>query len=200
MSKNRPEVDAEGVRALKEYLSDPTNSFVFELFFRTETLLTDNSLSKSTIALEMLQSVFSAYENDVSHEELKDAYPVQAWREDTVQVPRAWLRVLVESWAKYKESPDGSSLGEAFHIEGGGQGQLPVRATLRNLKQETRLSKLAAVAYLMPDEHGSPKSWETALHEVAMDQGVSPSTVKRASEPRRKALFEKLRDIGALKS
>lgn len=87
----------------------------------------------------------------------------------------------MEAWTKYKSSPDGSTLGEAFGVEGGGQGKSPIKKHLAKLNRDTRLSNLVVVEYFH-----SQQSWENAVAIVAEKENVGEATVKRASEAIRK--------------
>jgi len=196
---DKPSPDIEIIRALSDFhRRSPDERFVAQLHWRARGLLEQDRLPRTAITLEMLQSAFSAFENGMGHAEISDAYPVEAWREDTVEVPRAWLRVLVEGWEKYKSAPKGSNFGEAFGVEGGGQGQQPVRAELNALNQELRLSGRAIAEYLAERAQGGVGSWERAYHTAAEAEGVSADTVKRATAKHRPSTLAKARYLGLL--
>ena len=179
-ANNRPP-DMETIRGLNGALSaDPLAKFVFNLHWRASTLLDDIDLPKAAITLEMMQSALSAFENDLKHKDIAAGYPVTSWSEDTVEIPRAWLKALVEGWAKYKSGNTGSTFGEAFGIEGGGQGKLPVREKLSQLNQDIRLSNKALVEYRARQLEDGRASWNKAYEVVANSEGVSEETVKRA--------------------
>lgn len=195
----KPTVDAEALRALREYLEDDLNRFVFQTHFRASALLDESGLPRALIAMEMLQSAFSAFEAGRSHSELAEGYPVEAWRTDTVEVPRAWLRVLVEGWEKYKCSPPGTTLGEVLGLEGGGQGKEPARNKLGDFNRRCRLSNATLVEYLSERSEGGRGSWENACATVAEAEGVHHDTVKRASQVMRKRTLSDLSNAGALR-
>lgn len=195
MTAKRPKPDMEITQSVREYLTDELNGVIFDLSNRASLLLDERELPRAAIALDMLQSRLST---DLAHSELREAYPLQAWREDTVEVPRAWLRVLVEGWETYKDAPDGTTFGEAMGLEGGGQGKFPVRTKFKQMRREVHLSNAAIIEYLTLKADGESASWERAYLAVAEAEGVSPDTVKRASEARRPAALARMDAIGLL--
>ena len=171
----------ETIRDLKKALSaDPLAKFVFTLHWRASTLLDDTDLSKAAITLEMIQSAFSAFENDLKHKDIAAGYPVTAWREDTVEIPRAWLRAMVEGWEKYKSGYTGSNFGEAFGIEGGGKGKGKTRQKLSQINQDIRLSNEVLVEYRAMQLEDGNASLTKAYGVVANNEGVCEKTVMRA--------------------
>ncbi len=197
----KPTPNLENFHAIAESLrGDPAAKFVFELHWRARTLLEDSGLPHTAITFEMIQSVLSAFEGGLAHSDIAEGYPVAAWREDNVEIPRAWLRELVVGWQKYKSGPVGSTFGEAFGIDGRGQGKQPVRAKLRQLNNELRLSKLAHVEYRTEQAEGGQGSWERACSEVAASEGVSEDTVKRACKKRLKAALSREEYLNLIKT
>lgn len=177
----KPTPDMEAVRAMREALSnDPKAEFVLQLYNRAGTLLGDTDLAGAAIVFEMMQSASSAFEGGLTHEDIADGYPDIEWREDTVEIPRAWMRVLAEGWANYKSASTGSTLGEALGVEGGGQGKQPAREQLRRLNSGIRLSNRALVEYLNDRSEGGRGSWARAFVAVAEAEGTSEDTVERA--------------------
>lgn len=196
-----PTPDMEIARAINGALgADREADFVFNLYWRAMTLLDDSDLPKAAVAFEMMQSAFSAFEGGLAHKDIADAYPATEWREDTVEIPRDWLRVMVDGWAKYKSGNTGSTLGEAFSVEGGGQGRHPVRESLDQLNRNIRLSNKAEVEYRVAQAEGSNAAWERAFNAVAADEGVSEETVKRAHNRFRKAKLQRFDSLGLLNS
>ncbi|MFV0492875.1 MAG: hypothetical protein ACK5M4_13760 [Pseudorhodobacter sp.] len=194
----KPTPNPNAIRSLRDYLDDPLNRFVFEVYFRSCSLLDTPSLPRSLIAMEMLQSALSAFDGELSHSDISDAYPVKAWREDTVEVPRAWVRVLVEGWKQYKRAPTGTSCGEAFGIEGGGQGKPPAKHRLSKLKDDIHISNEVLITYLQERAGGGRGSWERACGKVAERREISEETVHRASKILRKQTVDKMERIGVL--
>jgi hypothetical protein len=197
----KPTPNLENFHAIAESLrDDPAASFIFALQWRARTLLEDSGLPPTAITFEMIQSVLSAFAGGLAHSDIAEGYPVAAWREDTVEIPRAWLQELVVGWQKYKSGPVGSTFGESFGIDGRGQGKQPVRAKLRQLNKELRLSNEAIVEYLAERAEGGQGSWERAYGKVAASEGVSEDTVKRACEKRLEAAFSRAEYLGLIAS
>lgn len=198
----KPTPNLENIHSIAEsQRGDPAAKFVFELHWRARTLLEDSGLPHTAITFEMIQSVLSAFEGGLVHDDVMHGYPVTTtWREDTVEIPREWLRVLVKGWEKYKSGPVGSSFGEAFGIDGSGQGNQPVRAQLRQLKKDIRHSNEAIVEYLAERAEGGQGSWDRAHGKVAASEGVKKDTVKRASEKRRKTALSRADHLNLIKT
>jgi len=198
----KPTPDLEAVHAIAEsQRDDPAAKFIFELHWRARTLLEDSGLPHTAITFEMIQSVLSAFEGGLVHDDVMHGYPVTTtWREDTVEIPREWLRVLAKGWEKYKSGPVGSTFGEAFGLDGRGQGNQPVRAKLRQLKKDIRLSNKALVEYLAERAEGGQGSWDRAHGKVAASEGVSEDTVKRPSKKRRKTALSRAEYLNLIKA
>lgn len=195
----KPTLDMATIHAVSEALrADPDAAFVFALYWRAMTLVDDPDFPNAAVAFEMMQSAFSAFEGGLAHKDIADGYPVAAWREDTVEIPRAWLRVMVDGWAKYKSGNTGSTLGEAFGVEGGGQGKQPVRERLDQVNRGIRLSNKAEIEYRTVQADGGNATWERAYQAVAADEGVSDETVKRAHKKHKDAKLQRLECLGLL--
>lgn len=190
--KDQPSLDPQIIQELKNYHKNDLNSFIYQLHFRSRMLLENDKLPSSLVALEMLESVFSSMEEGHQHYEIADAYPNQSWREDTVEVPRDWIRELVNGWKKYKQSEAQATFGEAFGLEGGGQGSQPARHWLEVMNRNSRISNAVLFEYLAERASGKTASWERAYENVAAEEGISLDTVKRASKTMRDDTLNKL--------
>ncbi len=193
--------DMETILAVNEALrADPNAEFIFALYWRARTLLDDPNLPKAAVVFEMMQSVFSAFEGGLAHNDIADAYPVAAWQKDTVEIPRAWLGVWIEGWTKYKSGNTGSTLGEAFGVEGGGQGKQPVRERIGQINRDIRLSNKVEIEYRSAQADNCKATWEGAFQAVADDEGVSVDTVKRAHKKHKEAKLQRMEYLGLLKA
>ncbi|KGK78367.1 hypothetical protein PM03_14225 [Thalassobacter stenotrophicus] len=197
MKKPKPEM--ETIRALNANKHDDMEHFIVRLHFGALNLIENEKLAHTAISLEMLETVFSAFEAGFNHGDFASAYPVQAWREDTVEVPRAWVRELVSGWKKYKASEPQTTLGEALGIEGGGQGQQPAKHWLKKAYRDTRLTNKVVVKYLAERADGKIGSWDRACREVAEDEGVGFEVVERAMRDKREDLLNRLSELNAVK-
>lgn len=177
----KPTPDDEVLHEIADlFRNHPHDKFVAELFWWSTGLLDQSEIPHAAVAFEMLESTFSAFENGLTHRDIAAAYPVRAWREDTVEIPRAWIRELAARWTKYKSAPKGSSFGEAFEVEGGGQGKRPIREILERRSGTLKLSNMVIVEYLAERADGGIGSWQRACEQVALKAGVSVDTVQRA--------------------
>lgn len=198
MSK-KPTPDMEKVRASNaSKRGNPEARFCEELNWRIRTLLDESSLPKAAVLFEVMESVLSAFDSGLKHGDVSAGYPVKAWREETVEIPRAWLGLLIEGWSAYKEAPAGTTIGEVLKLEGGGQGKAQARKNLNRLNERIRLSNLVAVEYLLERAEGGIGSWDRACELVAERQGKSVDTVKRAHDSLGKVTTDRLKRIGVI--
>jgi hypothetical protein len=184
---DKPTTDPAAVHALAEFFrNNPDDDFIFQLYWRAWSLMQQSELPHAAVTFEMMESAFSGFEGGLGHDDISAGYPVKAWREDTVEIPRAWLRVLVEGWRKYKTAPAGSTFGEAFKLEGGKQGASPARERLAHFNRGIRLSNAVMIEYLDERQNGGRGSWERAAGKAAEAiENVSASTFERASKKHR---------------
>ncbi|KAA9005945.1 hypothetical protein [Histidinibacterium aquaticum] len=150
-------------------------------------------------SFEILQAIATLYsEHGFTNEAIMEHHPIQQWREEGVMIPVPVLNMLVNAWAKYLEGPSGMTMGEAFNLEGHGQGKKPKRERLQNILRERQLARAAIAAYLgagASDAGGISKSEAHAI--VAERFNVSEDTVKRAHKKWEAHEMERLRVAGA---
>ncbi|MGR3499464.1 MAG: hypothetical protein ACU0E9_11280 [Limimaricola soesokkakensis] len=199
MKPKKPKVNRETLaEAASEGRESEMLAFLERLRNRTARLQADHQFAEALVALEVLESAFSALDQGVPHSELKAGYTVQGWQENTVEIPADLLRILVRGWQKYKASDAGYTFGETLGLEGGGgQGQKPQKTLLKQFNRERTLSNEALIEYLHTDV-----SWEKAEGAVSdrlQDDGhSSAATVKRISQKHRKHVLDALRKKGIL--
>lgn len=200
MPREFSETDRKALTELGDYLKDPINSFVFTASNWWEALWLSTEVNHATVVFEAILSIHDALEKDFPREAIKDAFPVEAWKTDTVEIPRAWLQPLAEGWAKYRRAPPGTTLGEALSIEGGGAGKRPARERLLQLGKERRVSNRVIFTMASLVAANGKSSWENAYSIVAVEEDISIVTVRRASRKHRQATLESLKALGILKS
>ena len=137
-------------------------------------------LTKEFASFEMLMSIFSALEADFAEDKLTSHYPVKAWREDQVAVPRGLLRPLVDGWKEYIEGQPNLTLGKAMNLEGGGKGTSPVLKTEKTLDRNMALSNLVVVEIRLAELNHTPISQDAAIQAVVEAQNVNYETVRKA--------------------
>ncbi len=200
--KNKPTLDIEAFRN-RERVSE-FDHFLIKVNHRTNYLfeeLQDGKLNTEVVALETLLSVFSTLADDGrTHSDIKSAYPLESWQEETVEVPAELLRPLVQAWVKYKDSGPQKTFGECLGTEGGGQGKKPLKAALKRVNLGKKYSNAVRLEYLVAQHDGGRISWEQAISIVAEEENVSAATVKRASEKMRSQDIEIMQARGFLKS
>lgn len=183
-------------------LSDK-EKFYDRLYFRSVDLLryySQEKIPKEVVAFETIQSISQAMEGGLTHEEMLDSYPVKCWKEDTVTLPKALLRPIVEAWIAYKAAPSGKTLGECLNVEGGGQGKPPFKKKLEKINRDTNLANEVVLEYLVATSVSKRISWEEAINRVAHNKEISSSTVNNAFEPRKRLIIDRLASRGILKA
>ena len=108
--KKRPQLDP--IKLSESKSKDEHGKFIEQLFNRTSKLIAateDDKLPKELVALEVIQSAFSAFEVGKEHADFQAGYPVLAWREDVVSIPRALLRPLSGGVGKIQSQPVGEN-------------------------------------------------------------------------------------------
>ncbi len=156
----------------------------------------NGKLPESYASLEILTSIFSAFEGGIAKEKIAACYPVAAWREDRVEVPRALLGSVVQCWKEYVDVEASLTLGKAFGLEGGGSGKRPTKALQHKLDRDRRLSNLAIVDIISSRMEGAPISQDAAFQAVAESEGVSYETVKKAYRKHSPETLKKLKQVG----
>ena len=176
---------------------DQLERFLSQLYFRTlnsTSQLESGKLNKEWIALETLGAIFPSLDAGLPHDDAKSAYPFPSWQEDTVEVPVAVLRVIVDAWNRYHEK-DHLTLGQAFGFEAvGRQGRHPMKKTAKAIDKQLRLAGQVEARYrqILGCE---PRSLAEVVAEVAQENGVSETTVERAYSSFREQID---RNIGIL--
>lgn len=198
--KRKPTPDMEKIRASNKLASDdPEARFREQLHAWGKALIDGGEIPRAAISLDMMSSAFSAFEVGLEHQDISEGYPVRGWREDTVEVPRAWVRELVTGWRGYKDAPFGTTFGEALKLEGGGQGKSPVRRKFAKLKKSQNLSNAVVHEYLANLVEEGKGSQERAIETVAENEGVSVDTAKRAFDKFGRETIQKMEQLGLMK-
>jgi hypothetical protein len=143
-------------------------------FAQLEALRENNELTTTYIAFEGLSALLGGRMERYSDDALRDCWPA-AWGNSTVAVPAALLKALAESWVKYKESDLGTTLGEAFNLEGHGQGKSRVKD-----KQVTRDQNRKYARDVVALRAQEVMPLEPAYEKIADRQEVSIETVRAA--------------------
>ncbi|MTH57885.1 hypothetical protein [Paracoccus litorisediminis] len=137
-------------------------------------------LSKTAASLDLMSSALSAFDGGKSHAFLRMCYPIKAWRDETVEIPKAWVRPLAEAWQAYKVAGPETTLGEVMGVEGGGQGKRPARFVMQSLKKEIRRANDVDIEIGVAAMDSQFLSKEDAIAAVAERHGISADAVKMA--------------------
>lgn len=202
MAKRRkprgPMVDRE---ALAEWKKGVADEEVVSLSFRLETLETmrkAGTLNTRFLALEALGALASARKSGRPEETLRSCWP-KDWGDNTLNVPLSLLLALRDGWTDYKNAYSGKSLGEAFKIEGGGQGAQPMKVTLANIDRARALANAVEARYQQIEQELDAISLIEAYTEVAHAHGVSLDTVQNAHKAHAQSIRREMAALGLLK-
>tara|TARA_B100001093_G_scaffold278971_1_gene266643 strand:+ start:149 stop:739 length:591 start_codon:yes stop_codon:yes gene_type:complete len=155
----------------------------------------EQKLPNISIALEALSFFQDFRKQGYTNEELKEAW-CDSWGKGEVIVPAALLDTLMTAWRQYCNAPSGTTLGEAFGLEAGGQGKLPAQKLQMNRDKTRRIAQLVEIKYTFAGEDGQPISEERAQAMIAEQEGLSFETVSNAYENYpKKELRQKLKVI-----
>ncbi len=164
-------------------------------FEQYEKLREARLLPTTYISLEALASLSCARITGHSEEELVSTWP-SAWGPATLSVPVSLLQVLAGAWAKYLQAESGVTLGEAFGLEGGGQGAAPVKRKQRTRDARRGIANKAVALYIAQGTAKQPRSWEWICGKIADEEGCSVEQVETALETYRKEIFGALSRAG----
>ena len=106
-----------------------------------------DDLPTSYITLEGLSFFQTSREQGYTDEQLRDAWP-DSWGKEEVIVPAALLNTLKTAWLTYRDAPSGTTLGEAFGLEGGGQGKLPAHKLQMNRENRRGIAQQVEGIYI----------------------------------------------------
>ncbi|MFU1478207.1 hypothetical protein ACM25N_11080 [Roseovarius sp. C7] len=127
---------------------------------------------------DLLSSIYSAIEGGMEGDRITSAYPMKDWQERTVEVPQALLRPIVESWMEY--GLGNKKLGEAFQIEGGGQGKRLIKRLREKADRDIRLSNKVVCLLVDAKHRGAPISQDAAFQTIVEVDGEQYETVRKA--------------------
>lgn len=147
-------------------------------------------------SFELIMSIFSAYEGNMDPKELSNSYPLKAWREDQVKIPRALLRPLVDGWLNYRDGDAGLTVGKALGLEGGGQGRRPAVQLEKKRNKDQGLSNKVVVDLVASALEENFVSQDAAIQGVADSEGVSYEAVRKAFQSHGKKTMKKLEVLG----
>ena len=91
-------------------------------------------------------------------------------------------------------------MGEAFHLEGGGQGKARARQLQMNRDQSMAIAHDVESTYLKAAVKGFPISEEKAVEQVANERNKSFDTVQKSHKRHKKYIRRKLEEVGLITS
>jgi hypothetical protein len=151
-----------------------------------------DNLPATYITLQALSFLQNRREHGYTDEQLREAWP-DSWGKEEVAVPTALLNTLMTAWLTYRNAPSGTTLGEAFGLEGGGQGKLPKHKLQMNRDRGRDIAGDVEIKYSGREPEEESISEQHAQTMVAERRGLSFETVRNAHNKYKKELRQKLR-------
>jgi hypothetical protein len=189
--KQKPDkVNRQAIKSVRPILTSFSSRF--EQF---EELQSKNELTTQFIAFEALNSIIWATAEGYKEDEILNACP-DSWGDETVRVPADLLKALTDCWQIYKDGPSGQSLGEAFGIEGGGQGKRPSKEKQATRDRRRRLANEVEIEYRTAELTNIPITQSKAIEIVSENQGVQFSTVESAFKEYKREIRHAMRKYG----
>ena len=178
MSKPRPpKVNEENLKETKSQTSPITKlKSRFEIF---EEMRKKEEIPKTYIAFEAFCALYGGRLEGYTDDELRKSWP-KDWDCNTLTLPAVLVQALTSAWVDYQKAPIGKTLGEAFQLEGGGQGKKKIKDTLKTIDKARSLSNQVEINYLSAGETSHSISLEEVYHNVAEENDVSFDTVRKA--------------------
>ena len=153
-------------------------------------------LPATYITLEALSSIQAAREQGFSEEDVRSTWSA-SWGDQEVVVPAALLNNLKTAWLNYRGAPSGTTLGEAFNLEGGGQGKANARNRQMTRDKHRGLANDVEAVYRAAMLNNNPISEEKAQETVAAKLDMSFETIRNAHKkfkPEIRAALQKLNE------
>ena len=170
--------------------------------FRFELLEEENrknGLPRTYIALEALSALSAGKVLGFSDDQMR-GMRTESWGEEDVIVPLNFLNIIAEAWMSYQDAPTGKTMGESFHLEGGGQGKARARQLQMNRDQSMAIAHDVEIIYLEAAVNGFPVSEEKAVEQVANERNKSFDTVQKSHKRHKKYIRRKLEEVGVITS
>ena len=167
-----------------------------QYYFRNLEIERKNAnLPTTYIAFEAIRNMVAGRIEGYEDQDLLELYP-EEWGQETLTVPAAILRSLVSRWIAYIEAPEGKSLGEAFGLEGGGQGSHRIKSKMKTLMKHRKIANAVEVEYLLANHQGQPISERKACEIVSEREQLSFAKVEAAHKKLKKQIREGMSSEG----
>jgi hypothetical protein len=199
--KRKPRGPTLSVKGLQNHKDAVADEELWELNNRLEILerlRKEEKLNTPFIALEALAELSEGVVSRRTERQLRTVWPSE-WGNETITVPLKLLLALSEVWGEYRQPENKMTLGEAFEIEGGGQGKHSMKEKLATEKGYIRLARKVEILYIAKEDDEDALTLEEAIEEVAGKEGVAFETVKQAHKKYKKYIRTTLTDVGVLK-
>jgi hypothetical protein len=193
-----PKLSVTGLQNHKDAVADSKLWALNNRLEILERLRQEGKLNEPYIALEALGALSRGVVSGRTELQLRTVWPSE-WGNETITVPLKLLLALSEVWGEYRQPENKMTLGEAFEIEGGGQGKHSMKEKLATEKGYIRLARKVEILYIAKEDDEDALTLEEAIEEVAGKEGVAFETVKQAHKKYKKYIRTTLTDVGVLK-
>jgi hypothetical protein len=153
----------------------------FEFYTSFLDIIEDKGeVSKHLVALEILSNLFAQKHASIDVEELISMLPMK-WQGHVVPVPFVVLETLMVPYAEYAKMPEGTTLGQAWGLEGKATtGQRRSARNLKALKKDLFVALEIEQLYHLDKLAGVSAAIEDLIQEVAIRRGESESGTRKA--------------------
>ena len=174
MNKPRPpKVNEKKLKKAKSQINPMTQlKSRFEIF---EEMRKKEEIPKTYIALEAFCALYGGRLEGYTDDEIRKSWP-KDWGSETLTVPAVLVQALTSAWVDYQKAPSGKTLGEAFKLEGGGQGKQKIKDSIKTIFKNRQLNNEVILNYLSVDEKGQSISVDQAISNVSTEKNVSEET------------------------
>jgi hypothetical protein len=142
-----PKLSVTGLQNHKDAVADSKLWALNNRLEILERLRKEGKLNEPYIALEALGALSRGVVSGRTELQLRTVWPSE-WGNETITVPLKLLLALSEVWGEYRQPENKMTLGEAFEIEGGGQGKHSMKEKLATEKGYIRLARKVEILYI----------------------------------------------------
>lgn len=196
--KRAPEIRIQNILPLDEIIDDLELQRLAYRFEYLEELREKRYIPTAYVALEAIGALAQARSCGRTDQKLKEIWP-ESWGAESVSLPLGVVLVLSEIWKIYLKDEFGKTMGEAFEIEGGSQGNHKIKSKLTTFDKYLVYARDVEILYLGSQLSDEPLSLEAAIDAVATKNGVGFGTIKHAHKKFRDYIRKHLRDAEILK-
>jgi hypothetical protein len=167
-------------KSLEQYLEGNYPAFLEFYMSFLKSALDQGEVSSEQVALEILSKLFLHKAPKISIEDTIELLP-REWQGELVPVPLPVLEALMPRYIEYSQTPENSTIGQAWGLEG--KGTTGKRRSARNLKAlrtDMFLALEIEQLYHLEKFQGKGVTTESLIQECAARRGMSESRARKA--------------------